>query len=240
MKVRQLAGITEFAERMKEAMQLDSTQDDGSPNKDRYTKIDEAHCLLQAQLREYVQGNSDVGLEGAGVQGLLDIWCMETTPTYRVGDRNEGYQYYSDLGSIPKGTKFTQVNNPNHAINSVCWPGSPVMTLLGISGQDACGFLNPRRLKKIIATVVEKPDAFGALSEIIWKQQVGGVPNPHERLHGGKPLWACEDCRKTLQTTLVRWFRAARGRSEKKFLGRIVGALNANETLVREQYEQAE
>jgi hypothetical protein len=223
MNIRALSGITEFAENMKTAMSLDQSENDGSPNKDRYSKIDEAYTLLQNALRAYVSGSPEEGIEGAGIQGLLDIWCMETTPMYRVKDE-EGTWYTSEVSEVPAGAKFTQVNNPNHAINAVCWEGSPVMLLLGINGQDACAYMTPGRLRKIVDYCFSKTDAFGALSDIIWKQR--DVPGEHER-ETGKPAWACEDCRKALQTQLVRKFRAVKGRQEKAFLGRVVGALNA-------------
>ena len=220
MKVRELAGIDEFAENMKQAMSFDTSTEDGSDNKDRYTAIDGAYTLLHQRLLQYVQGGD--GVPARGIQGLVDIWCMETTMWFRVRDENATwYTQYRD--EVPEGAKFTRVSNPNHAINAVCWPKSPVMTLLGINGQDTCGFLNPERMKFILDKAKENPDAFAGLSEILWRQ--GDKPGPHEIITG-IPAHACADCRDTLQTQLVRQFRSIKGRTEKQFLGRMCTSLN--------------
>jgi hypothetical protein len=229
MEVKSMAGLSEFAENMKLAMRHDSTTEDGSDNKDRYTQIQEAYVLLHQQLKEYVKGNTELGLEGKGIQGLVDIWCMETTTWYRV-DGGEGPRsawYTTNREEIPAGAKFSRVNNTNHAINAVCWPGSPIMDSLGIKGEDTCGFLTPSRLKKYMDHVMaSESGAFAALSELIWKQKSkDDKPGIHEMITG-IPVHACECCREILQTTLVRKFRSAKKQKEKSFLGRLCSELN--------------
>lgn len=228
MNIKDLSGLGEFAENMKLAMKHDPTMEDGSDNKDRYQKINEAYVLLHQQLKEYVDGNKELGIAGEGISGLINIWCMETTPWFRVdgGNGPKSAWYTNDFSEIPKGSKFSRVNNTNHAINAVCWPGSPVMDLLGINGQDTCGYLTPPRLKRAVEWVMKQENAFSALSNIIWKQTAKDEkPGEHEQVTG-VPIHACECCRDVLQTAVVRRFRAAKKRKETVFLGRMCSELN--------------
>jgi hypothetical protein len=213
MDCRAAAGITEFSEAMKKALAQDSSDPDGSDNSDRFSEINAAYELLRQRMQQYS--------EMEGLQGLVDIWCMETTPMYRYTYAGES-QYTTDREEIPEGAKWARVNNPNHAINAVCWPGSPVLKLLGIEGEDVCGFLTADRLKKVIETVTVQDDAFKALAGLIWQTDRESVHQKVTRI----PVWDCQHCKDTLQTALVRYFRAAKRRTEKAFLGRIVGELN--------------
>lgn len=214
LDVRALSGIGEFSEAMKKALSQDKTDEEGGDNGTRYADINAAYELLHQRLREYV--------EMRGVQGLVDIWCMETSPCYRVSSGGETW-YTFDRSEIPAGAKFTKVNNPNHAINAVCYPGSPVMELLGIQGEDVCSFLDSKKLETIIKVCTSKDNAFQTLADMVWSKSVGR----HEK-EMGIPVSECEHCKSVIQTELVRHFRNLKGRTEKQFLGRIVGALNSN------------
>ena len=225
MKVRQLAGISEFSENMQAAMKMEHDQESGS-DKDRYSAIDNAYMVLQSRLKEYVDGNPELGMEPAGHQGLVDIWCMETTTTFRVNaSSGEAAWYTHDLAEIPKGAKYVRVNNPNHAINAICWPGSPIMALLGITSEDHCTFLTPKRLKNVVDQVMEAPNVFTKLASFIWAQTT--KPAAHE-LATGIPGHACQHCKDLLQTEVVRKLRSAKRRTEKAFLGKLIAELNGD------------
>ena len=216
LEYRKDSGLQEFSASMQKAMAQDAVSSDGSENSQRYKDIDAAYAQLRIDLESF---SSEYGL-----QGLLTIWYMETTDRWRVSS-DDGAWYTTDIQEIPHGAQFTQVNKPNHAINAVAWPGSPVLSILGIHTELECDYLTPERIKKIVEVGLTKENSLKWLSERIWSNEHEAKGRTHLKVHG-IPLSECQVCKDKLQSAMVRGIRASSRRSESKFIGRMVGALN--------------
>lgn len=221
-QVRSLAGITEYSKAMQRAMSMESYNEDGTDNSSKFAEIDRAYELLRARLKEFA--------EMQGIQGLVDIWWMETTPHWRWETRDGGSGYTSNPEDYNLKNAYAsyKVNNPNHAINAVAWAGSPVLHALGITTESECAYLSAAALKKIADAAVKRDDAFEWLSSKIWADE-SKVPEgvrTHMRVTG-KPMYECPHCREQLQTAVVRGIRRTRRHETKAFLGKLCYALNS-------------
>jgi len=220
-QVRTLAGITEYSDMMRKAMNMDSHNDDGTDNSAKFAAIDRAYELLHLRMEEYA------GF--AGIQGLVNIWWMETTPHWRWENDDGASGFTDDINDPVLQTCDTmyKVNNPNHAINAVTWTGSPVMRAIGIETDGDCDYLSIDVINKVAKMALTKDDAFEWLSKKIWANEAGMADHirTHTRIKG-KPMHDCAHCRDRLQTSVVRSIRKARRHSEKVFLGKICGVLN--------------
>lgn len=221
LQVRAEAGIRTFGSAMAKVRE-NRTGSNEHETASKFEAIERAYQRLHRDLDDYAAEY--------GVQGLVDVWLMETETMWGV-ERN-GRDYYSTERPRRGGE---QVNNVNHAFRAIAWPGSPIMQLLDVPIPQDCQYfsLYPEKLKAVMEICMTKEDSFAELAKRIFDTK----PKPktwkvHENVmkdDNGKPLHIsqCAHCKRLLADTLVRRVRATRGRAEKRFVGQLCKELNA-------------
>ena len=187
----------------------------------KFNRIEEATQLLQLKLRDLT------------IEQLLTIWMMETTSWFKfqVPDTNgpDPSKLITKYTRNPAGLdneKLEQVNNPNHAFRAIAWPGSKVLTLLGLESGETCTFLNSDRIQKIVSIAAESDHPHQRLAEMVFNSTLHGKEQKDEDgqdIHG----WQCKYCATTLQTALVRQVRSDRQHAENQFVATMIKTLNA-------------
>lgn len=114
----------------------------------------------------------------------------------------------------------------NNAFRAVCWPGSPVMTLLGIEEADECRFLDSHNREQVVVNLcLQAEDPFAKLAEVIFHSHLHSkkcVDEDNNPVHG----WECPTCRDRLETSLVTRIRNDKKRKEHGFMKSTVSKLN--------------
>ena len=147
-----------------------------------------------------LQDNLNEQLKKLNVQELCQIWYSECS---RSGDDRD------------KGI--------NNAFRAISFPGSPVLTLLGINtGADPeCQFLNAEKVDTIINRCIQAERPEEALMNVIYTSTKHGeqVKTPEgEPIHG----YQCSDCQKKLHDALVRKIRNVRTTADHQFIKKLI------------------
>jgi hypothetical protein len=123
----------------------------------------------------------------------------------------------------------------NNAFRAICWPGSPIMILLGIKEPENCPYLNEAvfsadgalesRELQLINKCLTAEDPYQVLSYLIYNDE-----EHHNEIHDDENhqvlFSSCSYCRKTLEDNVIREIRERRAKEERKYFSHIVPLLN--------------
>lgn len=155
---------------------------------------------------------------------LATIWYWESTPTWSLKQHRAAPVY---LHEEVEGA--VQVNRINYAIRALCFPGSPMLKLLGIEEEGGCGWLNQNNLGDSLAQYFlrsEKP--FTAMAQRCFGNtthgdQVKGEGGTRVEFH------QCPHCMEDLQLRVIRGWRDRKTVGEMEALRSLTRSLNREE-----------
>lgn len=123
----------------------------------------------------------------------------------------------------------------NNAFRTICWPNSPVMSLLGIREPEACKYLEEptisctgevvTRERELVELCMQQPEPHQTLSYIIYHDEEHYKEVLDEE---GNPITfaQCHHCRTQLADNVIREIRQVKARTERKYFSYIVPKLN--------------
>jgi hypothetical protein len=141
--------------------------------------------------------------ESERITALVEIWEHETSET------SESFR-----------------PNLNNAFRAVCYPGSPIMEILGIEHTYECQFLHrEQRLQRCVDMALKDPDPTQKLTWIVSKssQHQLEIKDANDQ---GIPLWDCPDCMAKLTSEVVNTIRTRKASAESQWLSSLTRSLN--------------
>lgn len=128
--------------------------------------------------------------------------------------------------------------NINNAFRVVAWPGSPVMSLLGIEASVNCQFLNQAsRIERVVKICLNSESPHQQLSDMLFAGTKHGQ-EIKDQDGIGIETWECKTCVHALQTALVQAIRKQRQRNEHKWLiTRIIAINNTKQKIMKQANE---
>lgn len=134
----------------------------------------------------------------------------------------------NDLATIWVMEAEHEKGNLNNAFRVICWEGSPVLEILGLSETPKCRFLyrgEQNRLEAVVDYCLAKPDPFKALAALAAKAKTHGLEVKNSN---GEPVHTheCPDCMEAMQTALVRAIRTRKTSRETEWLLQLHASLS--------------
>ena len=152
---------------------------------------------------------------------LATIYYWENTSTWKIVNGPRVTYTHVHTKDCPP----YMVNKPNYGFKAICWPGSPLLPLLGITDAQGCDFLSKeKRLGKITKWGMAQADPFLALNAWQFKDQKHGGEKVGE--DGARvEMHQCKTCMEAAHTSLVRTWRNTRTKGEIKYMIGLISVL---------------
>jgi len=170
-----------------------------------------------ADLNQQLQ----LSLKQLSVAEQLTIWYWELTPTWKIVNQGQAPRYVHERPE----TGF-MINKENYAFRAIAFPGSQVLTLLGIDDAKGCPWITSNdRAGKISTWALAKPQPFQALAQWAFKDTKHGDATVNEaglRID----LKDCPHCVQSMTDMAIRQWRSAKTAGEKDFMKSLVSNLN--------------
>lgn len=201
--LRKKAGISAYAAEFRKM--LLSEKDEGA----KFAKIEMLGNMLHAEMAKLTPNE------------LNTIWYWEMTTVYSKAQYRAKPTYHLEYVE-----NSVQVNRINYAVRACTFPGSPILSLLGMEDVQGCSFMiDEGRAQKAIEFILKSSTPFSTMVNSIYHAAGHGRVKKDE---DDQPiqLWQCKCCVDHLVASFLKTWRSQKVVGERANIGELVTALN--------------
>ena len=171
---------------------------------------------------EFLTQSSNAWFATLSTADLATIYYWELTPTWKI---TKPHVYYTH--EQPQGAKYT-ANKPNMAFRAICWPGSPLLPMLGINDAIGCNYLSKNNRSATLTkwAMRQKGVEFKKLNTWFYTDKTHGNEK-HDEEGNRIETFQCKHCMDSANTGLVRAWRNTKTKGEIAYMIELIRELKA-------------